>query len=813
MNAKEKYISEALVKDEPKKKLALVIKKESVVTDKLADGAVTTSKIADSAVTTEKIADHALTIDKLGTDVYSMFGQTRYVRLHGLDAGEDSGSMTSDTSFAEIMDWLKTTGPVVFIIEYAGKSEFYIRNYIVSDGSLEKDEWTEEDTVNVQWSIPGKLPLSVTEIVLDGTGSITYRIIKSTELIADKAITTEKIADKAVTTEKLDDKSVTTGKIADSAITTDKIADNSVTLKKLQIGEDAKANFNGTGYDSSTHAINIKYTDIFGTEAATGDKQMELPVASSTEDGLMLSEDKESLDTMVGNNLTHLKVNKKVIEGKDNYLVDPDNLPSYVDDVIEGYYRAADGKFYSSRESEQAEPSAGVYDTVTADDGTTSYLVYTGLTGGETGKIYVNLGDNDRKIYRYTGSEYVLISDVPEATLKAIENLESSKLDKEDFNSFTQSYEVTLAQVNEDINKAMNMWSGTYAQLKDLVDNSSLVPGKQYRITDFVTTTTQDSTKSAGHQFDIIVTADTTSKLNEVARACLHDGDDYFASNDLEAWKIWYHFENDTDRFAWADSTNGKGIVYRMIDEFDNDLPYDFKNILFTETSGTSLGGTAISQDIDFYTFSENMESQSPADSSMGISYNVHDNVIKPYKVNNKYSLNRNIFIGTNIYANSFGEGCVGNSLSYNCYYNSFGKLCLYNQLGSFCQNNVIENFNEYNKLGIQCRSCHFGCDDTYVIVSDYSRNNTFDAGCHYIQIGSMYAGSSTYYIQHLHVVGSASGTSDSYSAVTVGRMLNYTTTIAKNSSGSLVQYCMADIPPVITESEIIESANSNLNS
>lgn len=56
---------------------------------------------------------------------------------------------------------------------------------------------------------------------------------------------------------------------------------------------------------------------------------------------------------------------------------------------------------------------------------------------------------------------------------------------------------------------------------------------------------------------------------------------DYFANCNLNAWKIWYCLDNDASRFAWADSTNGKGVIYRMIDEWNNDCPYDFKNILF----------------------------------------------------------------------------------------------------------------------------------------------------------------------------------------------------------------------------------------
>jgi hypothetical protein len=49
----------------------------------------------------------------------------------------------------------------------------------------------------------------------------------------------------------------------------------------------------------------------------------------------------------------------------------------------------------------------------------------------------------------------------------------------------------------------------------------------------------------------------------------------------LEAWQLKYCLDNDTSRFAWADNVNGKGVIYRMVDEFNNDVPYDFKNIQF----------------------------------------------------------------------------------------------------------------------------------------------------------------------------------------------------------------------------------------
>ena len=123
--------------------------------------------------------------------------------------------------------------------------------------------------------------------------------------------------------------------------------------------------------------------------------------------------------------------------------------------------------------------------------------------------------------------------------------------------------------------------SVTYPELLALINGGQLTPGTWYRITDYQCTTTQDGTQSAGHAFDIIVRADDASHLNENAFAAHHDGDTYFADCKLEAWVLKYCVTNDTNRFAWADAENGKGVVFYMKDEWGNECGYDFKNILF----------------------------------------------------------------------------------------------------------------------------------------------------------------------------------------------------------------------------------------
>lgn len=126
-----------------------------------------------------------------------------------------------------------------------------------------------------------------------------------------------------------------------------------------------------------------------------------------------------------------------------------------------------------------------------------------------------------------------------------------------------------------------NMTNITYAELKTLRDNSQLVEGQYYRITDFVTTVDQEDAKSAGHRFDIIVLATSSNTLNENALAAKHAEDTYFDNSNLDAWELKYDLDNDKSKYAWADEINGKGVIYYMKDEFNNECSYDFKNVLF----------------------------------------------------------------------------------------------------------------------------------------------------------------------------------------------------------------------------------------
>ena len=175
---------------------------------------------------------------------------------------------------------------------------------------------------------------------------------------------------------------------------------------------------------------------------------------------------------------------------------------------------------------------------------------------------------------------------IEEGIYNAHERIDELEFDKQD--KLIAGEGIEISENNEiSVKRAEVSMKIAYAELVNLKNNASLTPNKFYRITDYVTTTNgkinnvENLSRSVGHPFDIIVMAETENTLCETAYAVQREGDTYFSNSNLYAWQLRYCIENDINRFEWADIENGKGVIYRMIDEFGNDLPYDFKNIQF----------------------------------------------------------------------------------------------------------------------------------------------------------------------------------------------------------------------------------------
>ena len=130
-------------------------------------------------------------------------------------------------------------------------------------------------------------------------------------------------------------------------------------------GKSLAANISLTAADVGASAAGHTHDDRYYTESEMNSK---------------LAGKANSSHTHAATDIT--SVNASAITG----IIPAANLPSFVDDVIEGYLSGS--KLYKTKNS----------------DGT-----YATEISGETGKIYVNLNDN--KTYRWSGSAFVVISE------------------------------------------------------------------------------------------------------------------------------------------------------------------------------------------------------------------------------------------------------------------------------------------------------------------------------------------------------------------------------------------------------------------
>ena len=328
----------------------------------------------------------------------------------------------------------------------------------------------------------------------------------------------------------------------------------------------------------------------------------------------------------------------------------------------------------------------------------------------------------------------------------------------------------------------------------------------------------------------------------------------YFTDSKLNAWKIWYCLDNDTNRFAWAGASQpdintykltidgvtedvvlkyatqlgstswyyfkhtndtvyttssmpdnnttfytgingseitvdltydniliGKGVIYRMIDEWNNDCPYDFKNIRFKHPKDTTTYPGY------YYTFSALIGGVA-TDLSMSQGY-CYDNTMKKHISQIQY-LNNNVFIGepTGI--------CYSNSFEINCRNNSFGNKCISNSFGENCHSNSFGNNCDYNSFGNDCHYNSFRVNaDKAATLKDFILHNHLGDGCHYNVIWNSDTTSSSIQLKNINVNKGVVGTSDSYNMININVLSqDYEIQVAKNSKGEIKIYCEADL-------------------
>ena len=308
----------------------------------------------------------------------------------------------------------------------------------------------------------------------------------------------------------------------------------------------------------------------------------------------------------------------------------------------------------------------------------------------------------------------------------------------------------------------------TYSELIGMRDNALLEMGALYRITDYMTTTTQEDTRSAGHQFDVVVLATGTKTLSEQAWAMPHSGDTYFNASNLKAWRLLYSLENDTKRFAWADPVNGKGVIYRMIDEHNNDCPYDFKNIQFKRwaitalTSGSDEMKAALIYDADdnpvyfgAKAYDSPVISGATLDDDNYIFAYTFDGAVKDAEGNiTHYDVSAAPFVGPQEFIDYMIEEEMGEGIADVCYDNFIGNygemdiegdntapgLTLPNNVffnSSYCYFDEDEDYWSYafancygNSLKSYCSNNTFGNYCTESTFGNYCSTNTFGNNC-----------------------------------------------------------------------------------
>jgi len=305
----------------------------------------------------------------------------------------------------------------------------------------------------------------------------------------------------------------------------------------------------------------------------------------------------------------------------------------------------------------------------------------------------------------------------------------------------------------------------TYIELVALRDASKLIVGQQYRITDYEFTTTQANTQSAGNVFDIIVTADSVNTLNENARAVQHDGDTYFDNANLAAWQLKYSLDNDDTKFAWADTVTGKGVIWQMIDEWNNDLPYDFKNAQFYRAAADVsyidaedyYYTFAYLYDGSFVDFSVRGNFDLTEDNTGGIGKYCHNNKIDCYQqqfvvgdgaaqlLNNIVFYSNNEWFINGVYDNSFGVDCRDNTFYIDRLTNNIlGSIIFDNIIGTNFNNNTIgTNFNN-NTIGTNFNNNTIGNDFKNNTIGNELFKTIFGDNCQHNTISNKINGTTS---------------------------------------------------------------------
>lgn len=266
----------------------------------------------------------------------------------------------------------------------------------------------------------------------------------------------------------------------------------------------------------------------------------------------------------------------------------------------------------------------------------------------------------------------------------------------------------------------------TYSELVLLKENNKLIPGANYRLIDYSTEvrkikkeegysgqTNKIVAKNTNNLFDLLLRAISENELdaNATAVQSLRDTNGYFMNSRLQDWIVKYDINNNSNKYDWAEPTNGKGVIYYLKDEFGNEAPYDFKNIIFNI------------DDDWVYTFNYK-SAEGNIDSSLMYSKNnkvfeyVLDKMYLPYNViTDDLKHSTNVTFAANSHNNvvrNVANALIREYASENKIVNSDNVV-----IGIDCNNITINKINEVN-IGNRCYNLQLIADFIYTGTKSY---------------------------------------------------------------------------------------------
>lgn len=102
----------------------------------------------------------------------------------------------------------------------------------------------------------------------------------------------------------------------------------------------------------------------------------------------------------------------------------------------------------------------------------------------------------------------------------------------------------------------------TWEELRGLKNNSNLVPGTWYRITDYETIVMSENTSSVDLGIDILVLASDIKTLNENVYFIPKEQNDYLNASKVQVWKGKYCIDNDILRFDFLNAYDPYIVTY-----------------------------------------------------------------------------------------------------------------------------------------------------------------------------------------------------------------------------------------------------------